>query len=58
MPTEYNTTKWGKVAILDGSNYPEFKGTCIAALAVIDAWNIVNSSDPEPPAQPRATYQE
>ncbi|KIN03549.1 hypothetical protein OIDMADRAFT_51509 [Oidiodendron maius Zn] len=58
MPTEYNTTKWGRVAILDGGNYPEFKSTCTAALAVIDAWNIVDGSDPEPPAQPRATYLE
>jgi hypothetical protein len=40
-PTQYNTTKWGKVAILNGDNYPEFQDTCTAVLAVVDAWSII-----------------
>ena len=58
MPTEYNTTKWGKVAILDGANYPEFRDTCSAALAVVDAWSITEGTELEPPLQPKAVHQE
>jgi hypothetical protein len=58
MPTEYNSTKWGKVAILDGANYPEFRDTCSATLAVVDAWSIVEGTELESPLQPKAVHQE
>lgn len=51
MPsTEYNTTKWGRVAILNGDNYPEFQSTCTAVLAVVDAWSIIEGEE-QPQAQ-------
>ena len=51
MPaTEYNTTKWGKVAILNGDNYPEFQSTCTAVLAAVGVWSIIEG-EVQPQAQ-------
>jgi hypothetical protein len=45
--TEY-TSKWGKVIIFNGENYPLFSITCKAALVSANAWGIVSRAEPAP----------
>jgi hypothetical protein len=42
------TSKWGKVIIFNGENYPLFSITCKAALVSANAWGIVSRAEPAP----------
>ena len=54
----YYKSKWGRIAILTGDNYPVFEQTCRTALVVAGAWNIVNGNEARPPHQNRALLQD
>jgi hypothetical protein len=49
LPTSHEwTSKYGRITIFTGENYPEFSITCQAALIAAGAWDIVTSSEEEP----------
>src|SRR5450432_1490871 len=47
LTAEY-TSKWGKIIIFNGENYPLFSITCKAALVSANAWGIVSRAEPAP----------
>jgi uncharacterized membrane protein YgcG len=46
----YYTSKYGAIKKLDGTNYIEWKGDISAILSVMNALQIVQGEEPEPPA--------
>jgi hypothetical protein len=47
-PSIEYTSKWGKITVFNGENYPLFSITCKAALVSANAWGIVSRAEPEP----------
>src|ERR1700759_44406 len=50
--TEYYSSKYGRIAIMNGFNYTEFKHSCQLALVAANAWNIVNGTEAPPERSP------
>ena len=48
LPAKEWTSKWGRITIFIGNNYPQFAITCKAALVAAEAWDIVSGAEPEP----------
>ena len=49
---EYYTSKYGRIAILTGDNYPIFHQSCQTALIVVNAWSIVSREEARPVVRP------
>jgi hypothetical protein len=54
---QFYTSKYGRITILNGDNYPLWEQTCRIALVVANAWGIVNGTE-ERPVAPAARVQE
>ena len=44
----YYDSKYGRIVIFTGDNYPVFKQSCSFALRAADVWNIVQGEEPRP----------
>ena len=55
---QYYTSKYGRIAILTGNNYPVFQQTCRTALIVANAWGIVSRTEERPAGNRAVDYDE
>ena len=55
---QYYTSKYGRIVILTGDNYPVFQQTCRTALIVANAWGIVSGTEERPAGNRAADYNE
>jgi len=44
------TSKWGRIEIFTGDNYPAFQSTCTSSLFAVGAYQIITGTEPEPSA--------
>jgi hypothetical protein len=58
LADQYYTSKYGRIAILTGDNYPIFQQTCRTALIVANAWGITSGTENRPAGNRAAEYDE
>jgi hypothetical protein len=54
--TDSYSSKWGRVVVFNGENYPTFSLTCKAALVASQSWSIVNGTERDPRGDAEADF--